>query len=505
MKEKRSEIKSGAFLSYVYIFVSFAVTFLYTPFLIKYLGNSEYGVYSLAIAILGYMEMLGAGMFSTYVKFASKTKSEEELAKLNGLIFKIYMAFAAMAIIFGIVLSVRLEAIFIELNSIEISKLKVLLYMMLGNVVLTSINGIFESNIIYNENFNFQKSINIVKKILLPLISIPLLIIGYKIYVVGIITILANLIVLLSNVCYCFKKNSMKISFKKYEGKILKTILGFYVFVFLSILIDQINWSIDSVIIGRLRGTFEVTIYAAASSINSVFLLFATGISSVFITRIHKTKSDDNKTYLDMVTKVGRIQFVLLLLMLTGFIFFGQRFIELWLGQEYLDAYIIALLLTCPLVFIVVKSVLTEIYRAKNKHVARTIIYLIMAVLNAIISYFLCMKYGAIGSAVGTTISLVIGNLFIMNIYDHKVVGINMFKFWKSLLAMLKGIILPIIFGLVCMKFISFDNLIVYGGSILAYTGIYLLSFWFLSLNTNEKETVFSVLRKIPVIRKVIK
>lgn len=43
----------------------------------------------------------------------------------------------------------------------------------------------------------------------------------------------------------------------------------------------------------------------------------------------------------------------------------------------------------------------------------------VMAIVNLVISIFLCQIYGAIGSAIGTAISLIFVNGIIMNIYYH--------------------------------------------------------------------------------------
>lgn len=54
MKEQNStrQIKSGVILSYIYVFISFATSFIYIPILTKYLGQSQYGTYSLIISIV---------------------------------------------------------------------------------------------------------------------------------------------------------------------------------------------------------------------------------------------------------------------------------------------------------------------------------------------------------------------------------------------------------------------------------------------------------------------
>ena len=445
---------------------------------------------------MGYLEILNGGMTSTYIKFATQAKDENDLASLNGLIFKIYMVFGVVASILGITATFFVDDFFLELTNPEIKKLKVLLYMMIFNVILSSINGLFDANIVLNEKFIFQKVVAILKKALLPIISIPLLILGMNVYMIGAIYVLTNAFALAMNSIYCIKNKQIKLTFDNKNKKLIKSILYFYFFVFLTIIVDQINWSIDSFIIGRLRGAFEVSLYSIAHQINSAFLIFSTGISSVFITRIHKIDKNDNESFLELTKKVGRIQFMILSLILTGFILFGQKFIAIWVGTTYKDAYIITLLLITPLVFITIKSILNEVYRAKNKHIARTLIYLGIALINVVISYFLCNKYGAIGAAVGTTISLVIGNIVIMNIYDHHVIKVNMFKFWKEISKLLPAVLLSFILGIIITKLIPTTSIILYLASICVYVIAYVICLYLIGLNKNEKSLITEILKK---------
>ena len=490
------ELRNGAILSYVYIFVSFGVTICFTPLLIKFLGDSEYGIYNLALSFMSYLEFLNTGMSSTYIKFAAKADSKEKLASINGLMFKIYMIFGIIAASLGLIAILFIDDFFTGLTTIEINHLRILLYMMVFNVILSSANGLFDSNIVLNEKFTFQKIVAIIKKIFLPIVAIPLMLMGMNVIAVGAVYVLANLVSLILNISYCLKHKQIDIKFEHQENAFVKKVIYFYFFVFLTIIVDQINWSIDSFIIGRLRGSFEVSLYSVAHQINSVFLLFATGISSVFITRIHKIDANDNDSYLNLAQRVGRIQFIILSLALTGLIFFGKKFIEVWAGPQYSDSYIIALLLVSPLVFITIKSSLTEVYRAKNKHVARTMIYLGIAIVNAIISYFLCQKYGAIGAALGTTISLAIGNIIIMNFYDHKVVKINMFAFWKEILKLVPGVLIASLFGILIVNIFDFNNIILYLTSGVIYILIYCIIIYFL-LNKEEKDFVKSIFNKL--------
>ena len=120
-----------------------------------------------------------------------------------------------------------------------------------------------------------------------------------------------------------------------------------------------------------------------------------------------------------------------------------------------------------------------------------------MAVMNLFLSIFLCQKYGAIGSAIGTAISLVIANGLIMNIYYQKKLNVNIVLFWKNILRMSIGLMVPAIIGILTMRFVTISSIWVLFGLIIGYTLIYCASMWLLGLNSYEKELICKPLRKI--------
>ena len=75
--------------------------------------------------------------------------------------------------------------------------------------------------------------------------------------------------------------------------------------------------------------------------------------------------------------------------------------------------------------------------------------YAFMAAINLVMSIYLCQLYGAIGSAIGTAFSLIVANGIIMNVYYYYKCGVNTIAFWKSIIKMSRGLIIPIIAGII--------------------------------------------------------
>ena len=52
MSEKINELKAGALLSFVNLALSSLIPFFYTPVMLRILGESEYGLYSLSSSVI---------------------------------------------------------------------------------------------------------------------------------------------------------------------------------------------------------------------------------------------------------------------------------------------------------------------------------------------------------------------------------------------------------------------------------------------------------------------
>ena len=88
----KNQIKIGAILSYVTLGVYALVSLIYTPFMVRCLGQSEYGLYSLIRTIVGYLTILDLGLSSTIIIYTSKYKSlNKNVKKLEGMFFLLYI------------------------------------------------------------------------------------------------------------------------------------------------------------------------------------------------------------------------------------------------------------------------------------------------------------------------------------------------------------------------------------------------------------------------------
>lgn len=365
--------------------------------------------------------------------------------------------------------------------------------LMVFNVAVTFPASVFDSIVTSQEQYFFQRLVNLLRSVLNPFLCLPLLIMGFGSISMVLVTTFLTLASFGINMWFCFKKLHTRFAFGHFDGSLFKEIGVFSFYIFLNQIIDQVNWSVDKFILGMITGTVGVAVYSLAAQLNTYYLNFSTSISTVFIPRVNRivAESNDNQVLTKIFTKVGRIQFILLGLIIEGYVFLGQPFIALWGGEGYETSYYVGLWLMLPVTIPLIQNLGIEIQRAKNMHKFRSIVYILIAVANVCISIPLCKIYGPVGCAIGTALSLLIGNGLIMNWYYHAKVGLDIRYFWWEIIKFVPVLIIPGIAGYFIMRYAmiySYGTLVLWG---MTFVGIYGVSMWFLGLNTYEK-TLFS-------------
>lgn len=496
--------KAGVVLSYFNLVIGFIVALVFTPILLRLLGQSEYGLYNLVASVVAYLGVLNFGFGSAYVRYYSQLKVREDyqgISKLNGMFLIIFSVLGVIALISGLILTQFTDFIYKgKLTKQELDTAKTLMYILVVNLALSFPSIVFTSHIIANEKFVFQGATQVAKAIFNPFLVLPILLLGYGSIGYALVTSILNLLIETIYAIYCWRRLQMSFSFNNLDPILMKEMTIFSSYIFINTVVDQINWNVDKLLIGRYHGTIGVAIYGVASTLNTYYQQISTAISNVFVPSVHKivASSDSNNNELtSLFTKIGRIQFIILWFISSGLILFGKPFITKWAGENYVDSFNVALFLTLPVTIPLIQNIGIEIQRAKNKHRFRSILYILMAIVNIIISIPLTKFHGPSGAAMGTMISIIIGNGLIMNFYYHYKVGLNMKYFWKEILKFVPALFIPTVFGIITNKFIVLEKTINLLLFIIIYAIVYVLNIWFLGLNTYEKDLINVPINKL--------
>lgn len=500
---KVNQLKAGVILSYVSEGIKILSGLLYTPVMLRLLGQSEYGLYQLVYSVVSYLGLLSFGFGSSYMRFFSRyneSDNQEGIAQLNGIFMTIFCSISVICIFCGAVMVGNIKAIFgTGLTDSELHTARILMILLVWNLALTFPATVFNCNVIAHERFFFEKLLIVGQNIMNPFLSLPLLLLGFGSVSVVCVTTGITIIKLVLDIWYCVSKLKIRFIFRGFQFSLLREMWIFTFFIFLNQVIDQLNWSVDKFLLGRLCGTSAVAVYGVGAQINTMYIQFSTAISHVFIPKVNRivASSDDSRELTELFIKVGRIQFMVIVLVLSGFAFFGQEFINFWAGKGYKTSYPVTLLLIAPMAVPLIQNLGIEIQRARNKHKARSVVYTTIAVANVFVSIPFIKAWGPVGAAAGTTLSLFLGTSLFMNWYYYFKLDINIVAFWKNIGGFLPALVLPCLMGTAIMIFVKFHSLGMLILGITLYCTVYGLSMWFLGMNESEKDIIRTFLRKL--------
>lgn len=475
MEEKKNR-SIGSVINMANMIVSLILGMVCTPVIVRYMGDSEYGIYTLAMSLIAYLSVLDLGFGNALVRYTAKAraigKSEN---KILGLFFSFYIIVAFIAAVVGAILYNYINAFFATSFSLsEINILQKVFIIMLCNAVVSFPCSVFSSIISSHERFIYANVLNFIKNIFSHVLMIILVLEGFKSVALAVTSLIITIVVAMINAYYCFSKLNISIEFGRFEGVFYSEVAVYSFFILLNIIVDQLYASTDKIILGKVCGSVAVAVYGIGVTFQSYFQNFSISISGVFLPYITKLSVGENskEKMSNTFLRVGHIQLILLSFILAGFLAFGKSFIELWVGKNYYDSYYIALIIMAPAIVPLSQNIGISILQALNKHRIRSVMYLCIAFINVAISIPLAIKFGGIGSAFGTAVGNLLGQIMFMNWYYWKRIGIDIPTYWKNFLILIiqlipvwlvfrlivgvplyrwKGLIIKIIIGLICV------------------------------------------------------
>lgn len=499
----KSQLKIGALLSYVVLALQNLVGLVYTPFMLRMLGKSEYGLYSIAASIVAYLTILDLGFGNAIVRYTAKYRAEgkvEEQHKMFGMFFLLYCIISFVVLVAGGILCLNAGNIFdAAMTPVELSRTKVILALMIGNLAITFPLSIFGSIITAYEQFVFQKVVAIVRIVLNTATMIVLLTMGYKAIAMVVVATIFNVVTLLANYWYCKRCLEVKLKFGKFELLFLKEVSLYSFWIFLNVIMDRIYWSTGQFVLGAFAGPAAVAVFAVAIQLEQMYMSFSTAISGVFLPKVTAmtVNDSDGRAISDLFIKTGRVQYCVMALVLSGFILFGRQFINLWAGNGYEDAYEIALLFFVPLTMPLIQNLGITILQARNQMKFRSLLYLVISLVSLAAQIPLAKRYGGIGCACAVAGALVLGQIIVMNVYYQVRQKINIVRFWVEILKMSIVPVVLTVAAYYALRQFVLDSVQKLCLGIILYLLVYLPLFLAFSMNAYERELILQPIKRL--------
>ncbi len=414
--------------------VSMVVPFFLTPFVVRHLGATAYGIWILAVSTVSYLNLLDLGLRSAVIRFVSKATAQERLGDATSAIgaalwFRLIVA-AAVSVL-SICLSLAFPHLFkIPQNLQHAGQITVLLCAL--GVGITLVSGVFGAVLAAINRFDILSSVTMVQTSARAVGVLLILRSGR-----GLITLAywELTVVLLSGLLTCAIALKMfppcRVPIARPDMKVVKMIWAYSFTTFVFMIAVQIIVNTDTLVVGAFLTVALVTSYTIGSSLINYASQVVGALSTTFTPLASGLEASGKAGDLQTLLLRGT-QATLGLALPIGItlLFRGRTFISLWMGPQYsqISGSILQILMI-SLFFSVANSTAASIMMAIDKHkpVARWAVF--EAVLNLGLTLFLVRVIGIYGVALGTSIAMTFVHLAFWPRYVKEVLGVPVRKF----------------------------------------------------------------------------
>ncbi|MCM1371294.1 MAG: oligosaccharide flippase family protein [Clostridium sp.] len=206
-----------------------------------------------------------------------------------------------------------------------------------------------------------------------------------------------------------------KVFSEKFDRVILKNVLLYSVPIVVHLLSNYLLTYFDKLTINQYIGTSSMGIYAFATKIAEILLLFINAINLSWAPVFYS-----NEGNYDKVKSLLKKYFQIILFAFLGITFFAENFAKLIISSEYYEALSIVPLLAFGYMFVFLYQIYINYSLYKKKTINITINTILSAVLNIVLNIIFVPKYGYIAAAVSTVISYIF--LFGLHYFNSKVI-----------------------------------------------------------------------------------
>ena len=474
---KNRQFAFGALLSYGAIAFNILSGLLYTPWMIRVVGDDQYALYALAISVIN-LFLLDFGIGSSVTKFLSNYYARGQYKEANRFMGIVYKVFFVISVVIAVVLLVfyfLIDGIYVKLTPTEIQTFKRLFVIVATYSVLSFPFTTFNGILMANEQFISVKACNFGQKVLNVALIVVALLMGANVYALVLVNALSNILFIGIKYICIRRQTRLAVDFSHRDKTMAKELFGFSVWVTVMNLARRCMFNIMPSVIAALIGSAEVTRFSLAASLEGYVYTFADAINGMFLPKISRilVREDAERGLSALMCKVGRFHVATIGLIYLGFLCLGREFVLLWMGEGYELVYICTLLLISPALIYIPQQVAKTALLAKGIVKQQAMIYVGMAVANLSLSFILIPMFGIVGAAISVCVSYLLRTLM-FNVLYRKKLGIDLGVYFRNAYGRwLVAAVAALAFGWMVAKIPGLTGWVGLAVKIVLFTGIY--------------------------------
>lgn len=485
------------------MFLGLLISFFLSPYVVRKLGNTYYGVWNIIMDMTGYLGLLEMGVRQSTIRYVAKYRAVNDTDSLNRIISSAFSIYGLTSVA-CFVISIGLAALFPHLIKVSADTIPVAQWV----IVITGLNiaqglvfSVYFGIILGIQRYDVLAKVNILAAIIKAGLTVVLLGNGYGLIALSLLHLVTNLASSMYGRHYCIKEMpELDIRFGKYGAEWYRKIFNFSSKSFITYIGQKIVYYSDSIVIGILLGPAHVTYFVIGASLTEYMRRIVNQMTQMFapLTSELQARGEDERIS-DVLIRGTKMSLIIALPISIVFLTMGKRFISLWMGNEYgpVSGKVLTVLAIAHL-FSVAQYTTQALLEGMNKHQVCAACRCVEAIANLILSIVLIRYWGIVGVAVGTAIPHLATALFAYPYFISRVVKVDIKKyvFGSYLAPIISSVPFLVCCALVETRFPA-ASLAGFIARVFSLLPIYLVPAWYLSFKKQERVVYMGALYKL--------
>jgi O-antigen/teichoic acid export membrane protein len=478
------------------------ISFFLTPYIITKVGQAAFGVWILVGSFSGYLGLFDFGIGFAVVRFVARYQKTGEPDKRNEIVATaFYTAIILASLVLAATIYIMYNAADIFNIPIElISQSQMVIFLIGISITLGFPLSIFSEALAGGLwRFDLFNKVSLLMGLIRTGLTILFLELGWGLAGLGLAALIGSLLGYIWRTKMLFSLlPDLSIRPGLVKRRVIKKIGGYSFFSFMLVLSGRIAYYSDSFIVGIYRGVEDVAIFGIAVKLTEYLRQLIFTITKQFTPVASRYDPSVDQASLRRIFYDGSRLNLLFSLPISLILFFwGGRMIALWVGDSFAESEIILQVLLLGHILSFVQGIGGEVLLGVGRHKLFSILSMLAAAVNILLSIFLIKPLGLVGVAWGTTIPLALLSILYLPFATLRLVGGSIGEFLRS--SVLPAMMASLLPGIIIIYAVDYlYDLMSLGLSLIAVILSYAISGYYWGLTGIEREKVLSGLRRIP-------
>lgn len=337
---KKFILNSGS--NVVLFFFQMTVTFIMTPVLVRNLGNYDYGIWEIILALTGYMGLLDLGVQPTASRFAALHKAKSDQITLQEIYSTVlsFMALIGLLAMSGFFLSAIYAPHLLADEPGNTERYSMLLFIVGLQLLIAMPGKITDSYLSGYQKFSTKNNIMMVIISINNIIIYNFMTPSNAIILMAVVTTIGLFVKYV--IYYLLLQNDSEVpvrySLSSAKFAVFKNLMSFGFKIFVAGFALKINIMSSPIIIGLIAGVEKVIFFTIPYKIIEYarnFFRVLSQTSTPMFTQLHG--EEKHKELESTFLILSKVFYAFIVLICVGLAIYGDTFLRLWLEDGYAE------------------------------------------------------------------------------------------------------------------------------------------------------------------------